>query len=285
MGSLEITTTMSLLSLIVFFLAFALVRGEGCGVRYFSGSHAHTLSSKGYIVGGSAARRGSLPWQVSVHLYGHFCGGTIIDKRWILSAAHCFPKGYFNGQIVIGEHDLHKTEGSEQRIEVERVIRHPLYNNRNSDNDIALLRLKEDIRFDSYAQPACLPLKANQEVDYAAGSNAIISGWGSTKARSGPMTLQVAMVPMISDNTCRQMEYYGWRLTKSMFCAGKLGEGGVDSCQGDSGGPLVRSIKGKFTVLGVVSWGQGCGRPNKPGVYTHVAKFESWIKSTMGKWH
>jgi secreted trypsin-like serine protease len=251
-----------------------------CGLRYFSGRQVNTYGSAGYVVGGSNANRGSLPWQVSVQDWGHFCGGTIIDKRWVLTAAHCFTGGSRGVKIVAGEHNLRYGEGSEQKIAVAQHFTHPSYG-RGQANDITLLKLSQDLNFDKYTQPACLPKKVNENSDYAPGSNVIISGWGSTRANRGPATLQVATVPFISDSTCKRRDIYGSKILNSMVCAGKIGEGGVDTCQGDSGGPLVKSIGGKFTVLGVVSWGYGCARPDKPGVYTRVARFDQWIADTM----
>jgi len=257
---------------------------DNCGKRFFGDHFAANTNSNGYIVGGYNAQRGSLPWQVSIQTYGHFCGGTIINKRWILTAAHCFTKGSNGVKIVAGEHNLRYTDGSEQKISVVRHFTHPQYG-AGQKNDICLLKLGQDLRFDSYTQPACLPKLANENTDYAAGNNVIVSGWGSTRAsyttRDAPSTLQVATVPFIADSTCKRSRYYGSQITYSMVCAGKLGEGGVDSCQGDSGGPLVKKVNGKWTVLGVVSWGYGCARPDKPGVYTRVARFEKWIQDTI----
>lgn len=274
--------------ILAFLLAISIVHVKGgvqCGIRFFGEHYPSPLSldSQGYIVGGFSARRGSLPWQVSIQHLGHFCGGTIIDKRWILTAAHCFERTpNFEGKIVAGEHDFRISEGSEQKIYVERVIMHPQYVSKNADNDITLLKLEKDLRFDDYTQPACLPKLVNEKLDYAPGNVVIISGWGSTTARKAPTTLQVATVPLIADSTCKKETYYKpEKITASMVCAGKLGEGGVDACQGDSGGPLVKSVAGKFTVLGVVSWGYGCAQPYKPGVYTRVARFEKWIHDTM----
>merc|ERR1712136_223854 len=256
-----------------------------CGQRHFGDHFVAHPDSEGYIVGGSNAQRGSLPWQVSLQSWGHFCGGTIIGKRWILTAAHCFTRGSNGVKVVAGEHNLRYSEGSEQKIYVERHFTHPSYGSRSQKNDITLLKLSTDLRFDSYTQPACLPKLADENHDYAPGTNVIVSGWGSTRAnyaaRSSPSVLQEVSVPLISDATCKKSKYYGSQISYSMFCAGKLGVGGVDSCQGDSGGPVVKMVNGKWTVLGVVSWGYGCARPDKPGVYTRVARFDKWIQDTM----
>jgi len=261
-----------------------------CGTRHFEGRYSADTKSSGYIVGGSNAVRGSLPWQVSIRRdNSHYCGGTVIDKRWILTAAHCLTRSVSGLDIVAGEHTLNLSEGSEQKIEVVQQFLHPPWGKpmKNLENDIALLKLAQDIRYDKYTQPACLPKLATENMDYKAGNMVIISGWGSTSAAFAthdalhPTTLQVAQVPLIADETCKKNEYHGWRITDSMICAGKLGEGGVDTCQGDSGGPMVMNVGGKYTVLGVVSFSYGCARPDKPGVYTRVARFDKWIQNTM----
>jgi len=293
---------MSLLSLsftVLLAVATSRVGASGeCGTRYFEGRYSADPKSSGYIVGGSDAVRGSLPWQVSIRRSdvvdnSHWCGGTIIDKRWILTASHCLTRTIRGlGPVVAGEHTLNLSEGSEQKIEVVQQFKHPPWDHpsgigpRNMENDIALLKLAQDIRYDKYTQPACLPKLATENEDYKPGNMVIISGWGSTKAVYAhdplqPTTLQVAQVPLIADDVCKKEEYHGSDITDSMICAGKLGEGGVDSCQGDSGGPMVMNVGGKYTVLGVVSFGEGCARPDKPGIYTRVARFDKWIQNTM----
>jgi len=253
-----------------------------CGKRYFEDYYS---SRSAHIVGGREANRGSLPWQASIQYPDgtNYCGGTVIGTRWILTAAHCFKNSITWGtdRIIMGEHKLKMNEGSEQSIQIASVYIHPAYEPYNFQNDIALLKLKEDIVYDSYTQPACIPKKANEQRDYAPGDMVTVSGWGTL--RSGgetPTTLQVVQVPFISDQTCNKPENYGGEILSSMVCAGEL-SGGKDSCQGDSGGPLVKKIDGKWTVLGVVSWGRGCALGNKPGVYTRVAEFEKWIHDTM----
>jgi len=254
-----------------------------CGKRYFEDYYS---SRTFHIVGGREANRGSLPWQASIQTSdgSHYCGGTVIGTRWILTAAHCFKDSSTSDtdQIITGEHKLNMNEGSEQSIQIASVYIHPAYESYNHQNDIALLKLKENIVYDSYTQPACIPKKANEQRDYAPGDIVTVSGWGTL--RSGdwglPTTLQVVQVPFISDQTCNKPESYGGQILSSMVCAGEL-SGGKDSCQGDSGGPLVKKIDGKWTVLGVVSWGDRCAMVNKPGVYARVAEFEKWIHDTM----
>jgi len=253
------------------------------------------------IVGGSQALRGTLPWQVTIQTisrprseFRHHCGGTIIGKTWILTAAHCFNKLGTKDLIVIaGVHDLDGIDDNPeppiQSIKIERVFIHPRYRKViPPPNDIALLKLSQDLRFDGYKQPACLPKLANENYDYAPGSIVKVSGWGSTKpyksqrgSRRNSKVLQVITIPLISDAVCTKN--HGNVVDRSMFCAGKLGVGGwwLDACQGDSGGPAVKNVNGKWTVLGITSWGSGCGAPNKPGVYTRVALFQQWIQDTI----
>jgi len=259
----------------------------GCGARFVE--HDDVNSHHGFrIVGGSDAVRGSLPWIVSIqykYIRDHFCGGTIIGKRWILTAAHCFKNGKIAINIIAGEHNLRNNEGSEQSIQVDPngFYCHSGYNSKSHDNDICLLKLSQDLRFDQFTQPACLPKIANIDRDYRPGDNVIISGWGTLSFRgSSPNTLQMIDVPLISTQDCNSREGYRGKILSSMICAGEL-SGGVDACQGDSGGPLVKKVDNKWTVLGVVSWGIGCGRKNAPGVYTRVVKFEEWIKDIMSK--
>lgn len=85
-------------------------------------------------------------------------------------------------------------------------------------------------------------------------------------------------VPIVAKSRCQQV--YG-ELTKNMFCAGFMDEGGRDSCQGDSGGPLVQTISGKKVLNGIVSWGYGCAKPGNPGVYAQVSTLRTWIDSKI----
>ncbi|KAM9305332.1 prostasin-like [Gastrophryne carolinensis] len=109
--------------------------------------------------------------------------------------------------------------------------------------------------------------------------------WAASGSLPSPQTLQKAAVPLIDRRTCDSLYHLQSNINPNlsiilsdMICAGYKG-GGIDSCQGDSGGPLVCSQDGRWFLAGLVSWGEGCGEPNRPGVYTRLASYEAWIKS------
>merc|ERR1712168_963649 len=125
-------------------------------------------------------------------------------------------------------------------------------------------------------QPACLPQKTQQWDDDVMF---LVSGWGAVREGGrAPDTLQQVMVPHFNHDKCAKILAYRNRIPDTVICAG-YPEGGKDSCQGDSGGPLVTLIDGEWTLAGVVSWGIGCARRGKPGVYTDVAKYIDWIEA------
>ncbi|KAL7875120.1 hypothetical protein SRHO_G00060900 [Serrasalmus rhombeus] len=152
-----------------------------------------------------------------------------------------------------------------------QVIRHPNYDSNTLNNDIMLIKLKSAATINSYVRTVPLPSTCAP-----AGIWCLISGWGNTlsSGTNYPSTLRCLEAPILSDTVCRNS--YPGEITSNMFCAGFV-EGGKDSCQGDSGGPVV--CKGQ--LQGIVSWGYGCAQKNRPGVYTKVCNFNSWIISTV----
>uniref|UniRef100_A0A669CHI4 trypsin n=1 Tax=Oreochromis niloticus TaxID=8128 RepID=A0A669CHI4_ORENI len=218
------------------------------------------------IVGGSECRAYSEPHQVSLNIGYHFCGGSLINQNWVVSAAHCYKNRI---EVRLGEHDISVNEGTEQFIDSSRVIRHPEYNSRTIDNDIMLIQLSQPATLNSYVQPVALPSSCAP-----AGTMCTVSGWGNTMSSS---ELQCLNIPILSYSDCNNS--YPGMITDSMFCAGYL-EGGKDSCQGDSGGPVV--CKGE--LQGIVSWGYGCAERDHPGVYTKVCIFNDWIAQTMASY-
>uniref|UniRef100_A0A8C9SEK5 trypsin n=1 Tax=Scleropages formosus TaxID=113540 RepID=A0A8C9SEK5_SCLFO len=205
------------------------------------------------IIGGYECPRNSQKWQVFL---------TYDDgQRWL----------YEIYIFHLGEHDLYAEEGTEQRIFVEKAIRHPGYSSSNYDNDIMLIKLKQPAVFNEFVHP--IPLASSCA---RPGEACLVSGWGN-QINTGvhyAAVLQCLNLPILSESQCRNS--YGSLITDNMLCAGFL-EGGKDSCQGDSGGPLV--CHGQ--LQGVVSWGSGCAEPGYPGVYAEVCRYIDWINNVM----
>ncbi|XP_022617673.1 suppressor of tumorigenicity 14 protein homolog [Seriola dumerili] len=237
------------------------------------------------IVGGQNAELGEWPWQVSLHFktYGHVCGASILSERWLLSASHCFvttdPANHVasNWQTYSGMQDQYKYDGVERRS-LKRIISHPDYNQMTFDYDIALLELSEPLQFTNTIQPICLPSPSHV---FPAGMACWVTGWGALReGGQKAQLLQKASVKIINDTVCNTVTE--GQVTSRMLCSGFLA-GGVDACQGDSGGPLVCfEESGKWFQAGIVSWGEGCARRNKPGVYSRVTKLRDWIKKETG---
>lgn len=241
----------------------------------------------GRIVGGEVAEMNEFPWQVSLRSLGavgatHFCGGSIIDANWVVTAAHCCSgQSSLTMHVVAGGIELNTNEGVEQRADVDEIIMHPDYSSSRLTNDICLLKLSQSLEWTDAVKPTTLP-EQNEETDE--GTDVIVTGWGtlSSGAISLPNKLHKVTVPVISDENCGQ-DYAesGYDIADSMICAG-LPQGGKDSCQGDSGGPFIHAET--KTLLGIVSWGIGCAEPGYPGVYTQVSYYVDWISQSMAKY-
>jgi len=250
-----------------------------CGTRFFT-QDIENNPRLSRIVGGIEAVRGAYPYQISLRRRGgHICGGTIIDPTTVITAAHCLANDPSDYSIVAGGYSVRNgPDCAEQRVSVQRLIKHKMYNDDTSENDIAILKLSKSLEFNRYVQPACLP---KPDYEYPAGENVIISGWGALASGGGsPNILNVAFVPLITQEDCaNKYKQFGYSITKDMVCAA-FASGGVDTCQGDSGGPLVSgstNATSGMTLVGVVSWGVGCARPGVPGVYARVTHFLKWI--------
>jgi len=231
------------------------------------------------IVGGQEAIPHSWPWQVSLRdSYGdHFCGGSIIGKRWIVSAAHCAPALEEGSTIGIAKHFPNDVESYEIVRNIETYFINDDYSREiQYDSDIMLIKLTEDIEYDDNSIPVCLP---NPQEKSAEGTECYVTGWGTLSSGGMLATeLQQVMVPLLSLETCSQDGWYDrGSLSDNMICAG-YEEGGKDSCQGDSGGPLVCHKDGMWTLNGIVSWGYGCAGARLPGLYTKTSNFIDWIE-------
>uniref|UniRef100_A0A671TS48 Transmembrane serine protease 15 n=1 Tax=Sparus aurata TaxID=8175 RepID=A0A671TS48_SPAAU len=231
----------------------------------------------GRVVGGYDAAKGAWPWTVSLQLRRkHVCGGSMIGRDWVLTAAHCiYGKNVLSWwSVVAGLHSQTDENSADvQTRQVDRIIINKHYNRLTKQADIALMHLEQPVNFTQTVQPVCLPPEGQE---YTAGRKCFIAGWGRLAEQGSlPDVLQEAEVPLVAQDKCQHWlpEY---NITSSMLCAG-YAEGGIDSCQGDSGGPLMCLDDGHWTVIGVTSFGIGCGRPERPGVYARVSAFTSWI--------
>ncbi|NWR98111.1 FA9 factor, partial [Motacilla alba] len=234
------------------------------------------------VVGGSDSMKGEVPWQVLlVNSQGlGFCGASIINEKWLVTAAHCLKPGYtHNLTAVAGEHDVRSDDHTEQLRKVVRLLPHPTYNASINEyhNDIALLELERPLTFNSYVTPICLGSRefTNALLRQGVGT---VSGWGKVLFRGRKATtLQVLKVPFVDRPTC--LKSTSTTILQNMFCAG-FPSGGRDTCEGDSGGPYTTEIEGTWFLTGITSWGEECALPGKYGIYTRVSKYVKWIKQT-----
>ncbi|XP_065225645.1 trypsin-1-like isoform X2 [Planococcus citri] len=234
------------------------------------------------IVGGSTVKYvNQYPWIAQLHYKGKFyCGGSLINSKYILTAAHCvhhFDKKHITVRLL--EHDRSvDTESKHITRKVERIVKHKNYNSGTFNNDIALIKMDQDVKLGKsadYPSPVCLPTEGKS----FSGMDGIVVGWGATKAGgSSSQVLQEVSVPIITNDECKKTGYGEKRITPNMMCAGHA-EGGKDSCQGDSGGPLKIANSSSYYVVGVVSWGEGCAEKNYPGVYTRVNRYLNWLNN------
>jgi len=261
----------------VFLLALVAAHAEeDCGVP----DVPHTR-----VIGGKTAQRGAWPWQILMKFGGRAgCGGTLIDPQWVVTAAHCvygrehYP---FLFSVTVGEHDRATKEGSETEIRVHTIFRHPKYDPRHLNNDIALMKLAKPAKLGKYVKRACLPTKAME-----VGSNCFITGWGKMH-HPGSMVrfLQQAILPVVSNEDCYEKNHkvIPIPITDAMVCAGDGGKTVKSGCHGDSGGPFVCEVDGKWEVHGSVSHGSPkCKSSDTYTVFSRTFHFLDWIKETTG---
>ncbi|XP_042296067.1 kallikrein-14-like [Sceloporus undulatus] len=227
------------------------------------------------IIGGQECPKHGQPYQVILSNSRKNgpdvqCGGVLINKDWVVTAAHCDNEGVIHTRM--GDHSLRANEGSEQCITSAQKFIHPAYNPTTHDSDIMLIRLRNSANINAYVRPIELATECARPK-----TRCEVSGWGTIKTPQSefPDLLQCANVYTISNEECNKA--YPNAITENMLCATVSG-GGIDSCQGDSGGPLVCNNK----LQGIVSWGmQVCAQDGKPGVYTNICQFIGWIQDTI----
>ncbi|XP_034655539.1 venom serine protease Bi-VSP [Drosophila subobscura] len=247
------------------------------------------------VVGGQEARRGAYPWIAALGYFEEsnrnslkfLCGGSLIHSHYVITSAHCI-----NGLLTLvrlGAHDLSKpTEAGAMDFRIRRTVIHEQFDMTSIANDIALIELSgmTSATLTANIAPICLPEAAKFLQQDFVGMNPFIAGWGASK-HQGPTSqvLRDVQVPIVARQSCEQSYKSVFRFVQfsdKVICAGSSS---VDACQGDSGGPLMmpqREGSGyRFYLLGLVSFGYECARPNFPGVYTRVASYVPWIRQQI----
>ncbi|XP_010015155.1 PREDICTED: transmembrane protease serine 11E-like [Nestor notabilis] len=249
-----------------------------CGIR----KQAFSFTGEERITGGQRAREGEWPWQASIQYDGsHRCGASVISNTWLVTAAHCFKGGRTDPRRWTASFGILLRPPTQKKL-VRRIIIHERYNILGLDHeyDVAVVQLASAIEFTSDVHSVCLPEASHVFPD---NSSCFVTGWGALENDGYSVNqLRQAEIKIINTATCNRREVYNGVITPGMLCAGYL-MGKVDACQGDSGGPLVNAnSRGIWYLVGIVSWGDECGKLNKPGVYTRVTYYRNWINSKTG---
>lgn len=241
------------------------------------------IAVKPRIMGGEPAPIGAYPWVASIGLKGfnqrdgHFCGGAFIAPQWVVTAAHCVNTNTADKIQILGGSSALERGGNTYLVD--RVVVDDKYNAGDNNFDVALLHLSTPFK------GATVRLLSPAEAEKLSnpGTLAIAAGWGLTaEGTQVSNVLRHVTVQIVSNKVCNGLAAYSGVITDQMLCAG-FAEGGKDSCQGDSGGPLmVPDHNGGYYQAGIVSFGEGCGRPNKFGVYTRVSAVYPWIEHEIG---
>jgi hypothetical protein len=263
----------------------SLLAGCGSEVVEEKSTQEQVQASEQEIVGGTNTTIEANPWQVSLQSSSgsHFCGGSVINASWILTAQHCVNSGgtiSTPGRVVAGITNRSGSSTGQIRT-VAQVVVYPGYVDANVGKDIALLRLSTPLDLSGTKVKAIgITTAADGTAFPAVGAVTRVTGWGTLSSGGStlPDTLQTVDVNVVS-NSSAQASYPSETIGSDQLAAAAAGK---DSCQGDSGGPLttLRS-DGTRVLAGVVSWGYGCADSRYPGMYARVSSFESWINSTI----
>ncbi|NXR26770.1 TMPSC protease, partial [Cinclus mexicanus] len=238
------------------------------------------------IVGGHEAPEGAWPGVVSLQVlrggvrFMHLCGGVLLSRKAVLTAGHCVDgrTDPCSWRAVLGVHNLQKHGAYTARRRIRRIMVHSQFKRETLENDVAMFELKSAVRYSLSIQPMCLP-PAALIPPMENSSDCYISGWGRTAEKGKTSSvLKEAQVGILPPSLCNSSQGYAGLVDDKALCAGAWA-GGTDTCQGDSGGPLVcyHPDSDQYYLIGIASFGVGCGRPRYPGIYVRLSQYRTWI--------
>lgn len=245
--------------------------------------HESKIRPSTRVIGGRSIKIQDNPWQVALvatkiadNFDAHFCGGSFISDRWVVTAAHCVDNGtrpewvaVLYGASVLGLGGI--------RVNVESIVLHEPWVREVREGDIALLKLASPV-----SKSRAIPLVRSDEEPVYQGADIIITGWGRVLANgSRSRELQEGHVPLQTKDHCNEPDSYSGAITDKMFCAGHPEGGGPDACAGDSGGPASVVVGTRRVLIGIISYGEECGLPKKYTVYTRITAFADWIAGAV----
>uniref|UniRef100_A0A2C9GWT4 CLIP domain-containing serine protease n=1 Tax=Anopheles funestus TaxID=62324 RepID=A0A2C9GWT4_ANOFN len=252
------------------------------------------------IVGGQVANIDEFPWTALIEFrkgdgsFDFHCGGTLINERYIVTAAHCIVSIDNLSpvhRVRLGEWDLATATDCQEGIcsnapidmNIDQIVVHEKYNPKDASNanDIALIRFTRPVQYSETIRPICLPLSESLRNRDHVGQTSYAAGWGITETGKASEQKMIVELNIMSLRECQSIyQLYRVLLKTIHMCAG--GVRGKDTCNGDSGGPLMRQHAGSWYLIGVVSFGpSNCGTAGVPGVYTNVAEYIDWIKDNV----
>nr|XP_021402059.1 acrosin [Lonchura striata domestica] len=267
-----------------------------CGLRPLASDHSSSVldydsvtsaADLSRVVAGTGVQPGAWPGIVSIQATWengtwHMCSGVLLSSQWVLTVAHCFARagGISRWEVVMGVSDLSQPGPEAEVRHIQRLLVHQHYVPATARNDIALVELDRPVECSDYIQLGCVPDASIRVLEL---KSCYIAGWNFARGEGMGMVLRESKVHLIHTEICNSSRWYGGAVHADNLCAG-YPQGGIDTCQGDSGNPLIckDNRADYYWLVGLNSWGRGCDRARRPGIYTSTQHFYNWILIQTG---